>query len=234
MHRNRLLFLVCLFSFAMAMSVGAKTVNKPKMVKIETTLGTIKVLLYDETPAHRANFLKLVEESFYNDLLFHRVIKDFMIQAGDPDSRKADSTARLGSGGLNYTIPAEIKFPELFHKRGVLSSARLPDMVNPDRASSSCQFYIVQGKCYTDKELDEVEHRLNMVLRNTIPFKYSEAQRRHYKTFGGTPHLDAQYTVFGEMVEGFDVLDKISTVEVGASDRPKEAVRILSMKVVKR
>ena len=234
MHTNRWRFICCLFLFAFAISVSAQAVKKTKMVKIETTLGTIKVRLYDETPLHRDNFLKLVEESFYNDVLFHRVIKDFMVQAGDPESKSADSTARLGSGGLGYTIPAEIKFPELYHKRGALAAARLGDMANPERASSSCQFYLVQGKCFTDQELDEVEHRLNMVLRSTVPFKYSEAQRRQYKTFGGTPHLDGQYTVFGEIVEGFDVLDKISAVETSKGDRPKEDVKIISMKVVKR
>ena len=234
MHSNRWLSLFCLFVFLVVISVYAQAVTKPKMVKIETTLGIIKVRLYDETPLHRDNFLKLVEESFYHDLLFHRVIKDFMIQAGDPESRTADSTVRLGSGGLGYTIPAEIKFPEFYHKRGALAAARLGDVVNPERASSACQFYLVQGKCYTDQELDDVEHRLNMVLRSATPFKYSEAQRRQYKTFGGTPHLDGQYTVFGEIIEGFDVLDKISAVEVGKGDRPKEDVKILSMKVVKR
>ncbi len=234
MHSNRWRFIYCLLLFSFAISVSAQASKKMKMVKIETTLGTIKVRLYDETPQHRDNFLKLVKESFYDDVLFHRVIKDFMIQAGDPESKTADSTVRLGAGGLGYTIPAEIKFPELYHKRGALAAARLGDMANPERASSACQFYLVQGKCFTDRELDDIEHRLNMILRSAEPFKYSEAQRRQYKTFGGTPHLDGQYTVFGEIVEGFEVLDKISAVSTANGDRPVEDVKIIRAKVVKR
>ena len=208
--------------------------QKQKMVKIETTLGTIKVKLYDETPLHRDNFLKLVEDEFYEGVLFHRVIKDFMIQAGDPESKTADSLAHLGAGGLGYTVPAEIVFPQLYHKRGVLAAARQGDMVNPERKSSGCQFYIVQGKTFTDEELDIMEMRLTRQLRMAEPFKYTEEQRIAYKTFGGTPHLDGQYTVFGEVVEGFDVLQKISEVETGRSDRPVEDIRIINMKIVKR
>ena len=208
--------------------------QKQKMVKIETTLGTIKVKLYDETPLHRDNFLKLVEDEFYEGVLFHRVIKDFMIQAGDPESKTADSLVHLGAGGLGYTVPAEIVFPQLYHKRGVLAAARQGDMVNPERKSSSCQFYIVQGKTFTDEELDQMEMRLTYQLRLKEPFKYTEEQRIAYKTFGGTPHLDGQYTVFGEVVEGFDVLQKISEAKIGQADRPKEDIRIIKMKVVKK
>ena len=208
--------------------------QRQKMVKIETTLGTIKVKLYDETPQHRDNFLKLVKEEFYEGVLFHRVIKGFMIQAGDPESKTADSLAHLGAGGLGYTIPAEIEFPKLYHKRGALAAARQGDMVNPERKSSSCQFYIVQGETFTDEQLDQMEMRLQYQLRMKEPFKYTEEQRLIYKTFGGTPHLDGQYTVFGEVVEGFDVLQKISEVETGRADRPKEDIRILKVKVCKQ
>lgn len=212
----------------------AKPNDKPLMVEMETTLGKIKVQLYDETPQHRDNFVKLVKSGFYDGLLFHRVIKNFMAQAGDPTSRDCDATARLGSGGLDYTIPAEIDAAKFYHKRGALAAARLGDAANPERASSACQFYLVQGKIYNDRELDEVERRINMALRGLTPFKFSEAQRRYYKMFGGTPHLDGQYTVFGEIVEGFEVLDKICATETGAADRPVEDVRIVHARIVKR
>ena len=208
--------------------------QRQKMVKIETTLGTIKVKLYDETPLHRDNFLKLVKDGFYEGVLFHRVIKDFMIQAGDPESVNADSLKQLGAGGLGYTVPAEIVFPQLYHKKGVLAAARQGDMVNPEKKSSSCQFYIVQGQTFTDAQLDQMEMRLTYQLRMKEPFKYTEEQRIAYKTFGGTPHLDGQYTVFGEVVEGFDVLQKISEVETGRADRPKQDIKIIKAKVCKK
>lgn len=230
MKRIILLILISLT----AIVIFAAKPQRPKMVKIETTLGTIKVMLYDETPQHRDNFLKLVKDEFYEGVLFHRVIKDFMIQAGDPESKTADSLAHLGAGGLGYTVPAEIEFPKFYHKRGALAAARQGDMVNPERKSSSCQFYIVQGKTFTDAELDQMEMRLQYQLRMKEPFKYTEEQRIAYKTFGGTPHLDGQYTVFGEVVEGFDVLQKISEVKTGKADRPKEDIKILKVKVVKR
>ncbi len=225
--------LLCVGLCSVTSAFAAKP-PKPKLVEFETTIGKIKVQLYDETPLHRDNFLKLVNEGFYDGLLFHRVIKDFMAQAGDPQSRECDSLARLGSGSLGYTIPAEIDFPKFYHKRGALAAARLGDVANPERASSSCQFYLVQGKKYNDKELDDIAHRINLALPMTTPFKFTEAQRLQYKMFGGTPHLDAQYTVFGEIVEGFDVLDKLCAVETGQADRPKEDVRILRARVVRR
>ena len=208
--------------------------QRQKMVKIETTLGTIKVKLYDETPLHRDNFLKLVEDEFYEGVLFHRVIKDFMIQAGDPESKTADSLTHLGAGGVGYTVPAEIVFPQLYHKRGALAAARQGDMVNPEKKSSGCQFYIVQGQTFTDEQLDQMEKRIAYQLRMREPFHYTEEQRIAYKTFGGTPHLDGQYTVFGEVVEGFDVLQKISEVETGRGDRPVEDIRIVKVKVCKK
>ena len=155
-----------ILSLLLTLSLFAARPQRPKMVKIETTLGVIKVMLYDETPQHRDNFLKLVEDGFYEGTLFHRVIKDFMIQAGDPESVNADSLTQLGAGGVGYTIPAEIVFPQLYHKRGVLAAARQGDMVNPERKSSGCQFYIVQGKTFSDEELDQMQMRLQYQLRS--------------------------------------------------------------------
>ncbi|MGN0187796.1 MAG: peptidylprolyl isomerase [Paludibacteraceae bacterium] len=230
--RRTYCLLLCLS--LLAATVFAEQPAKPKLIEFTTTLGRIKVQLYDDTPQHRDNFVKLVNEGFYDGVLFHRVIKNFMAQAGDPKSRDCDSTARLGSGGLDYTIPAEIVYPQHYHKRGALAAARLGDVVNPERASSACQFYLVQGKKYNEQELNEIEHRINMVLRTTQPFKFTEAQRLQYGMFGGTPHLDGQYTVFGEIVEGFDVLDKICAVETGQADRPIADVRIIKARVVRR
>ena len=235
MKKTVLLILICFVAVGMIAAKPQRVKKqRQKMVKIETTLGTIKVKLYDETPLHRDNFLKLVKDEFYEGVLFHRVIKDFMIQAGDPESKTADSTARLGAGGLGYTVPAEIDFPKFYHKRGALAAARQGDMVNPEKKSSSCQFYIVQGQTFTDAQLDQMEMRLTYQLRMKEPFKYTEEQRTMYKTFGGTPHLDGQYTVFGEVVEGFDVLQKISEVKTSRGDRPVEDIRILKVKLCKK
>lgn len=235
MKKIVLLILICFVAVGMIAAKPQRVKKqRQKMVKIETTLGAIKVKLYDETPLHRDNFLKLVKDEFYEGVLFHRVIKDFMIQAGDPESKTADSTARLGAGGLGYTVPAEIDFPKFYHKRGALAAARQGDMVNPEKKSSSCQFYIVQGQTFTDAQLDQMEMRLTYQLRMKEPFKYTEEQRTMYKTFGGTPHLDGQYTVFGEVVEGFDVLQKISEVKTSRGDRPVEDIRILKVKLCKK
>lgn len=217
-----------------SVAVLAQPAEKPVFVEIETTLGKMKVRLYDETPQHRDNFVKLVKSGFYNGLLFHRVIKDFMAQGGDPESRNCSPTAHLGSGGLDYTVPAEIVFPKLYHKRGALAAARLGDAANPERASSACQFYIVQGKKYSDAELNELEQYVGRAIRSATPFKYSDEQRRQYKMFGGTPHLDGQYTVFGELVDGFAVLDKLCAVATGESDRPEQDVVIIRMRVVRK
>lgn len=213
-------------------TVSAKEA-KPTLVEIETTMGKIKVMLYDETPAHRDNFLKLVKDSFYEGTLFHRVIKEFMIQAGDPESKNCTPTTRLGAGDVGYKVPAEIVFPKLYHKRGALAAARQADMVNPERQSSGCQFYIVEGRTFSDSELDMVENRIRQAIGDNT-FKYSDEQRLTYKTVGGTPHLDGQYTVFGEVVEGYDVLTKIANVATGSADRPKEDIKILGTRVVKR
>ncbi len=193
-------------------------------VLIKTNYGDIMIKLYDKTAYHKKNFLKLVKEGYYNGLLFHRVIKDFMIQGGDPDSKNAKPGQRLGSGGPGYTIPAEI-CPEYFHKRGAVAAARTGDQINPTRRSSGSQFYIVTGKVYTDQELDLLEQRLNT--------KFTQEQRQAYTTIGGTPFLDGQYTVFGEVISGMDVVDKIQNVKTDKSDRPVEDVRIIKMQIMR-
>lgn len=195
-------------------------------VLLQTTMGDIVVRLSDSTPLHRDNFLKLVKVGYFDSVLFHRVIKDFMIQGGDPDSKNAPSGQPLGNGGPAYTIPAEFR-QTLFHKKGVIAAARDN---NPEKASSGSQFYIVQGKKFTDAELENME---NNRLRRTIP----AYQKEVYKTIGGTPHLDQNYTVFGEVVKGLDVVDKIAAVETSKAadrDRPLQDVRILKMKLIKR
>jgi len=205
------------------LSVFTYAQTKEKMVLFETTEGTIKVKLYNETPVHRDNFIKLVESGFFNGVLFHRVINKFMIQAGDPDSKGAEAGKQLGSGGPGYTLPAEI-IPHLFHKKGALSAARQGDQANPQRRSSGSQFYIVQGDVYTNETLNTFEQRLYT--------KFTDVQRSTYTTIGGTPHLDAQYTVFGEVVEGLDIVDKIAAVACDANNRPKTDVKITKATVV--
>ena len=193
-------------------------------VLIKTTMGNIVVKLYDTTETHRDNFIKLVNEHYYDGLLFHRVITDFMIQGGDPNSKNAPAGKMLGNGGPGYTLPAEI-LPKYFHKRGALAAARTGDQMNPTRRSSGSQFYIVTGRVYTDAELNKLEKNMNT--------KFTPEQRKAYTTVGGTPFLDGQYTVFGEVVEGMDVVDKISRVPRDKNDRPKEDVKIISMEIVK-
>ncbi len=188
-----------------------------KMVVIKTEFGDMKVRLYDETPQHRDNFIKLVKEGYYNDLLFHRVIKNFMIQGGDPNSRNAGPNAQLGAGGPGYTIPAEFN-SKFFHKKGALSAARQGDAVNPTKASSGSQFYIVQGQTYTEQQLRSFAANYGM---NITP-----EQIEAYTTVGGTPHLDNNYTVFGEVVEGLDVIDKIAAVPTQPGDRPVKDVKM--------
>ena len=203
--------------FALLFSCNPKNNNEP-VIRFTTNHGKITVKLYPETPQHRDNFVKLVESGYYDGLLFHRVISEFMIQAGDPDSRNAEQTQSLGSGDTPYTIPAEIIFPRYYHKKGALAAARQGDYTNPQRASSGGQFYIVQGRTFSDEQLD--------MMQNQTGVSYSAEQRNIYKTLGGTPHLDGQYTVFGEVTEGFDVIEKISRVKTGEMDRPIENVRI--------
>ncbi len=194
------------------------------VVIMETSMGEIVLKLYGETPIHRDNFLKLAQDRVYDGLLFHRVIKNFMIQAGDPKSREAKPGQPLGDGTLGYTLPAEFR-PNLFHKRGALCAARQGDNVNPKKESSASQFYIVQGNRWDEKQLDMMSERMGK--------KFSPEQRKVYTTVGGTPHLDGDYTVFGEVIKGMDVIDKISQVKCDRMDRPVEDVRILKVTVKK-
>lgn len=245
------------------------------MLKIETSLGDITVKLYNETPLHRDNFIKLAKDGTYNGTLFHRVIKDFMVQAGDPDSKNAPKGKMLGSGDVGYTVPAEFVYPQYFHKKGVLSAARQGDDTNPKKASSGCQFYIVTGKVYNDSTLLGMEQQKNQnkltnvfnalaqkhmkeiykmrkandeeglyALQDTLlaqaeaeaakqpDFHFTPEQIKAYTTVGGTPHLDGEYTVFGEVLEGMDIVDKIQKVKTDRSDRPEEDVKIINVSVI--
>ena len=273
------LFMICVLSLsdgANAQINMAKQMANEKETKVafETTLGNIVVKLYNETPKHRDNFLKVVNDSVYNGVLFHRVIKDFMIQTGDPSSKTAEAGQQLGAGDLGYTVEAEFVYPQYFHKKGALAAARTGDAVNPERRSSASQFYIVTGKAYSPQQVEMMEQRMgeqkkedifsglvrervdsirNMQaagdslgleeLQNELialteaeyaknPLKFTPAQVEAYTTEGGTPHLDGQYTVFGEVVEGMDVVDKIQQAATDPSDRPVEDIKIISAKVV--
>ena len=205
-------------------TAAVKTVPPPKpkgrMVQLTTDFGVMVIRLYDSTPLHRDNFIKLVQQGFYDSLMFHRVINQFMIQGGDPNSKNAGPGEMLGAGSApGDRIPAEFA-PNLFHKKGVLAAAR--DM-NPQKASSNCQFYIVQGKPYTDDELNGMECQQR---EQNISFRFSDAQRNAYKTIGGTPFLDQNYTVFGEVIKGIEVLDKIAAVQCDGNNRPLQDVRM--------
>lgn len=254
----------------------ANNANNDNMTKVEleTTLGNIVVELYNETPQHRDNFIKLVESGYYDGVLFHRVIKDFMIQTGDGNSKTADAETALGDGDPGYTIPAEFVYPKYFHKRGALAAARTGDQVNPERRSSGSQFYIVTGKIYSSDELKMMTQRLaeiqkqdifrrlvmenqskiqelqeaqdsaglqelqNQLIQQTeaeaaqAPFKMTDEQIDAYTSVGGTPHLDGQYTVFGEVIEGMDVVDKIQNTTTGRMDRPTVDIRIVKARVL--
>ena len=257
-----------------------KKTNKGTVVEIETTMGTMKIKLYDETTEHKKNFLKLINENYYDGVLFHRVIKNFMIQAGDPDSKTATKGQALGSGGPGYTIPAEFN-TKFIHKKGALSAARTGGPSNPEKRSSGSQFYVVQGQKYNNEQLTQMEAQSEMsqvgpfirpfinnpdneklkseiealqkannkvgldsivkVITNIIKkehpeikaLKYTDKQRELYKTIGGTPHLDGGYTVFGEVIEGIEIIDKIANVKTEKGDRPTEDVKIISVKIVK-
>lgn len=269
-----LLFLISISSILFA---GDKP-KKETHVLIKTTFGDIIIKLYNETPKHRDNFIKLVKKGTYDSLLFHRVIQNFMIQGGDPDSRRAEAGKMLGEGDVGYTIPAEF-VPSLYHKKGVIAAARNGDLENPTLASSGCQFYIVQGKVFTDSTLMLMGNRIakqqisnevmkipaNKLLRERIlknqmegrmdsvqmlsarfrpqqdslfaargTHKFSEQARNDYKTIGGTPHLDGAYTVYGEVVEGMDIVEKIAAVKVDANARPLSDVRIFKMEILKK
>ncbi len=272
------LLIICMAIFTACQSAQKKdyTMEKEVKVKIETSQGDVVVKLYDETPKHRDNFIKLVTEGTYEGTLFHRVIKDFMIQAGDPESKNAPKGKMLGSGDVGYTLPAEFVYPRYFHKKGALSAARQGDNVNPKKESSGCQFYIVTGKVYNDSTLLGMEQQLNqkrlteafnslaqkhmkeiykmrkendqeglMTLQETLfakaeamvagqpEFRFTPEQVKAYTTVGGTPHLDGDYTVFGEVLEGMEVVDKIQRVATDRSDRPEEDVKIIRMEVLR-
>lgn len=249
-----------------------------KRVKLTTNFGSMIIELYNETPLHRDNFLKLVEEGFYNDLLFHRVIQSFMIQGGDPDSKTAAEGARLGNGGPGYTIPAEFD-TTLVHKKGALAAARLGDNANPKKESSGSQFYIVQGQVIPLAAIDQMEQKTNQRQINTLinqylqqpenkgkyhlidslqkagnfdavnamyrelegvvktsdfykPFKLSKLQREVYSTLGGTPHLDNNYTVFGQVTEGLHIIDSIAAQPTDKADRPLQNIT-MKMEIIK-
>lgn len=198
--------------------------NKERIVLISTDFGDMKVKLYNETPQHRDNFIKLAKEGFFDGTLFHRVIEGFMIQGGDPNSKDAKPGKQLGAGGPGYTVEAEFVFPQYFHKKGALSAARQGDRANPKKASSGSQFYIVQGKPISENELKQVENKLKVT--------FTDEQKEVYSEVGGTPFLDNNYTVFGEVIEGLEVIDKIAAVATQRGDRPVEDVK-MTVKVLK-
>ena len=220
-----------LLGFLLASVFGLTSCKKKEVhVVLETTQGNIELKLYDLTPQHRDNFKALVKEGAYDSLLFHRVIRDFMIQGGDPDSKTAAPGILLGEGDRPYTLPAEFKLEEgIFHRRGTLAAARESDDVNPEQRSSAMQFYIVWGKIFDDEGLDKVQARLDARTGGRV--KLTPEMREVYKTVGGTPHLDGQYTVFGEVVSGLDVVDAIQQVATDENDRPLEDVRILKARL---
>lgn len=227
MKKIYLLSVMLFLSFSILSAKGEKNY----VVNIMTNRGEITLLLYNQTPLHRDNFVKLCKAGTYDNVLFHRVIKEFMIQAGDPESKRQEPGKLYGEGDLGYTIPAEIS-SEIFHKKGVLAAAREGDRVNPERKSSACQFYIVVGKRFTDQELDKVEQRIAKAT-GVKDYKISPEKREVYRTSGGTPHLDMQYTVFGEVLKGMDIAEGISKTETDQNDRPLKDICIISAKVSK-
>ena len=269
------LFAICLVALSALISVHLQAQEVETLVLIDTDMGKIKVKLFNDTPQHRDNFIKLVKDGVYEGTLFHRVIKDFMIQAGDPDSKNAPKGKMLGAGDVGYTVPAEFVYPKYFHKKGALSAARQGDNVNPKKESSGCQFYIVTGKVYNDSTLLGMEsqmneNKINVIFNNLAQkhmkeiykmrkandenglydlqeklfaeaqelsakepeFHFTPEQIEAYTTVGGTPHLDGEYTVFGEVVEGMDVVDKIQKVKTDRSDRPEEDVKIIKATIL--
>ena len=223
MDMKRVLTFFCLLClFASCSQKG------PVTMVMETTMGDIEFRLYDETPLHRENFIKLAEEHYFDSLLFHRVIEDFMIQGGDPNSRNAEPGQFLGDGDPGYTVPAEFRLDEgIYHKRGVIGAAREGNDVNPEMASCASQFYFVWGKVFDDEGLDRTQERIDRETGGKV--KLTPEMREYYKTYGGTPHLDGQYTVFGEITEGLDVVEAIQKMDTDENDRPLTDVRIMKV-----
>ncbi len=214
--------LIALLTFFCGQSYAQE--EKETLVLIDTDMGKIKVKLFNDTPNHRDNFIKNINEKLYDGLLFHRVIKQFMIQAGDVNSKTAADGEKLGEGDLDYTLAPEIIYPKYFHKRGMLCAARKPDESNPDKESSATQFYIVTGKYFIEHELDKMEKEKNITL--------TPEQKEAYMLQGGAPHLDNAYTIFGEVVSGMKVVEKIEFVKTDLNDRPTKNIKIKSMSVV--
>lgn len=228
--RKTLLLLIYIIG-VMALRAQAPVDTVAHEVLIETTMGNIRVTLFNDTPLHRDNFLRLVREGYYDSLLFHRVVPDFVVQAGDSASRHAVEGQKLGESPDSYTVPAEIRFPAHFHRAGALAAAREGDETNPLRASSCHQFYIVTGRIYTDEGLDRAQTYLDSTASGQV--KLTPEIRETYKSDGGMPYLDGLYTVFGQVVEGYDVVCRIQWAGRDENERPFDDVRILSASVVK-
>lgn len=262
-------FLVILLFVMIGCAEKALDPSKPVYVKIETSMGDVTVLLYDDTPLHRDNFIQLCQTGAHDSVLFHRIIKDFVVQGGDPTSKAHEPGVRYGSSSGGYTVPAEI-LPHYFNKRGALIDAKQGDDVNPERASAGTQFCFVQGKLHTDEELDQREERINAIRKNWLYHKFKARvcaeqsdlipdsldavvnrmvadtlhvlgtyripadRREYYKTIGGVPHLDGSVTIFGEVVEGLDIVEKMSLVETDEFDRPLQDVMVITTKVFQK
>ncbi|MEO0897037.1 MAG: peptidylprolyl isomerase [Bacteroidota bacterium] len=226
----RYLLLIALMAASLSVFPQQKPSKKDSLVKLTTSFGEMVIRLYPETPKHRTNFLKLAGEGFFDSTTFHRVIKDFMIQGGDPLSKDPKTKNRAGSGGPGYTIPAEFD-PALYHKKGALAAARQGDRVNPKKESSGSQFYIVQGKPMSESELANMEMRVKM---QNPTFTISDAQKEVYKELGGTPFLDMNYTVFGEVISGIELIDTIASQKVNGSVPAEDISMTMEVMVMKK